>query len=227
MKCLCCNGEAHAPYQLCMHCIKVLREKCLVSMDFAGELQTTITRQDKRPADNQGGSAPTGEKPLVFNAEASEVAWIMTHTLEYWCFRAALNPQEMRALLTFDDRRRAHWLAASVMLIARLEDADDAYDELVSLADLAVRACDIHTRRYLGPCMALLPDDGGFCTRDLYATGDTLTVTCPGCEAKTDVQDRRRVNQGRMRAVLYTAAKLEAALGELYGIKVKATRIRV
>ncbi|WP_043825022.1 hypothetical protein [Rhodococcus opacus] len=210
-----------------MHCVKVLRDKLNLTAELATDLQITVTRQDKRPDDNQGGGAPTGEKPLVFNAEASEVAWIMTHTLEYWTFRAAMNPTEMRQLLTADDALRARWLSRSVLLIARLEDADDAYDELVTLTELTLRAVDIHTRRYLGPCMAMYPDDGGFCTRDLYATGDQVTVTCPACTALTDVDTRRRTNQQRMRAVLYTAAQLEAALGELYGIKVRATRIRV
>ncbi len=129
----CTRCGAPAERTLCWACIGRLSKTLEKLVWLVGELQVDVTRQSRgAPPIRRSG----GETPLVFDAGASEAAWVLESTLRAWAseltsWSGYVSPQEI-----------ADWLLLHVLDLADLEGAADCLEEMESAVELALSHVD-------------------------------------------------------------------------------------
>jgi hypothetical protein len=175
---------------LCGGCTAQLKATLDSLPDLAAELDTTITRQ---AVTTQRGGPRAAEKPLPFNAAASEAAWVLRNTLSGWARviaeevlagaenglgtinGAIRSPRKGDAVTT---AQIALWLSAHLEQLRHHQAAGEAHDEIRGAAQAAQRAIDHPRNRHqfpVGPC----PDCGAHLTAYLRRD-EPPVITCDG-----------------------------------------------
>lgn len=204
----CQHCSAPAEVSLCWECTRLLGEKLRSTLWLADELQVDVTRQAVKSAGSEGRAAET---PLVFGAEASEAAAVLTNTVAVWL--ADLDPAE--ALTT--DCQRVTYLIAHVLDIARLPDAGVCLDDFIGVVELGMRVVDRPPERtYLTDCG---------CGRRVCARDEDLVVEC-ACGCEFDVSDHRAANRTGARDMLVSAREASRLLGDVYGRNLDPATVR-
>lgn len=96
--------------------------------------------------------------------------------------------------------------------IVREAWAPDMLDELLDVERRLVRLINRPADRwYAGKCSAT-DETGNYCPTELYATVDRGTVTCPSCDTRHDVAERRDFLLAEAKDYLVTATEAAGAL---------------
>ena len=178
---------------LCGTCTQQLRATLDGIPDLAAELDTTITRQAVL---GEKGGPRAAEKPLPFNVQASEAAWVLRNTLGGW---ARVLDTEMplggpgrglepisgpsgstRQGSQITTAAIARYLATRIEALRHHQAAGEAHDEIRTAVASAQRAIDhpaIRHSFHVGPC----PDCDGQLRAYLPADRDQSPyMTCDG-----------------------------------------------
>lgn len=160
---------------------------------IVGELEVTITRQDRVAAERHGGRS--AERPLPFNLRASDKASDLNTTINAWALDTSRLGEDERDQLSehhhTDTTAVAGWLARNLHTLRQHEEAGQAHDEITNAIREAKRAIDRPLERvFAGPCGE--PIDGApDCREDLYAAPGKAHATCKACGSHHDMAQRR------------------------------------
>ena len=177
---------------LCGTCTQQLRATLDSVPSLVDELDTTITRQAVL---GEKGGPRAAEKPLPFNVQASEAAWVLRNTLGGWA-RVIAEEATVGAETRLETingpsgypRRGAEiptpqiasWLTAHLEQIRHHQAAGEAHDEIRTAVQSAQRAIDhpqIRHTFHVGPC----PDCDGQLRAYLPADRDQSPyMSCDG-----------------------------------------------
>jgi transcription elongation factor Elf1 len=159
-----------------------------------GELDTVLTRQ-ARYSDAEGRGC--SEKALPFNANASEIGWVLRNTLSTWC--RIIAEERGRVLPTADNPPTvAGWLLHHVEWLRHHRAGAEAIEEITSAVHAVRKAVDRPAERiYAGPCA----DCGG----DMYGKPDAASVECRPCGLSYDVAEMRDWMRAQVYGRLVTA----------------------
>jgi len=178
-----------------------------------GDLDTVLTRQAHySDAEGRGGS----EKALPFNANASEIGWVLRNTLTTWC--RLIGEERGRVLPTADNPPAvAGWLLGHVEWLRHHRAGAEAVEEITSAVHAVRKAVDRPAERiYAGPCA----DCGG----DMYGKPGATSVHCRPCGLDYDVAEMVEWMRNEARGRLVTA-KEGAVLLSRFGLTTTRNRI--
>ncbi|WP_148310196.1 hypothetical protein [Nocardia otitidiscaviarum] len=230
---------------LCWDCCRELRNRLETIAWLAGELDITLTRQDRigTPGGRVSGSV---DKPLPFHTAASEAAWVLRNTITTWVrelcesraidyvplgfvdtlFVGPLRPGERYVPRGYVETTSgaARWLAHHATSIALSDCAAEAYDEITDAMRAAMRVIDRPPgRMFVGPCGA--PISNGECATDIYVSPGREHARCPDCGTTHSVTERREQLQQQVRGLLGTAAELARLLPWIMNAPITRKRI--
>lgn len=201
--CLRCGSPTGDDGSLCRTCtFKLSADLREVPTYLWAELQITITRQDKlMPTSDR----PGGEKPMVWNENASQVAWELQATLNAWCLDVSRLGEDERDLLApipqHDVPELARWLVRNMHTLRQHGEAGTCFEEIVDAIRRGRRAIDRpenRTRFQVGPCPETVED--GACDGEVWAfiptSEDKISfMKCLGCGAEWDTTQWLRVGR--------------------------------
>ena len=188
--------------------LRLLRKRLETAAWLAGQLELTITRQSQTGNPYKDGGK-SNETPLMFDDRASEAAWVLRQTLS--AHAVEISALEVGAS-TADIARRLH------ELVVHITDPN-ALEEITSAVDLGLVAIDQPPCRiYLGDCE---------CGSRLYGDPEQQQIECGRCGETHDPKQRRALNAVRGREIPVTATEAAKYLGEVCGVMITASRIRV
>jgi hypothetical protein len=189
----------------CQHCTDRL-ERALGDVPALWEqLDVVLTRQARYSTPEGRG----GDKALPFNAEASEIGWVLRNTLATWC---KLIAEERGWDLPEDHPAKiAGWMLKHLTWLRHQRAGHQAIEEITSAVNAVRKAVDRPAERlYAGPCKE--------CGTDLYGKPGAAEVTCKTCETVSAVVDQKtwmgaiietRLVTGREASVLLAWAGME------------------
>lgn len=170
-----------------------------------------------------------GHRASATLAPGSQLKWDTWNTTVAWCRTVMEDQPELHGPactdclhLTCNAIRRRRWprktlpsminyLARQFRLVLSEEWAPVMFDEFRDLERRLGRMINRPPDRwYAGKCSAV--DAHGQCTVDLYATADRGVITCPGCETRHDVGERREILLAEAKDYLVTATEAAGAL---------------
>ena len=202
---------------------------------LAAELDVTLARMDRLGAQVGGRTPASIEKPLPFNAHASEKAWKLRNTLSGW---VRVIAEETGADLPVDTLAdMARWLRPRVGWLRHHKAGGEAVDEIEDAVKDARRAIDRKPDLwYAGPCNAAIDSadacecschiSGAFsrpcdvpggcgmghrtdsCDAELYAHPGAYNVICRDCGTIYDVAARREWLFDALSDQLFNAAEM-------------------
>lgn len=189
--------------------LRLLRKRLETAAWLAPQLELNITRQVQSGNPYKDGGK-SNETPLVFDDRASEAAWVLRQTL---LAHASEMYEELAAgMSTVDLARGLH------RNVVAIQDPN-ALDEITSAVDLGLKIVDRPVCRiYLGDCE---------CGQRLYGDPEESEIECGRCGAKHEPQARREMNAIRGREIPVTATEAAKYLGEVCGVMMTASRIRL
>ncbi|WP_238815621.1 hypothetical protein [Nocardia brasiliensis] len=207
---------------------------------LAHQLQITLTRRDKLGGPYRDGGR-TSERPLAYNAEASDAAWVLRDTLRVWTeelsthigiafapvwthhraeFIGPLRPGEKRLPTSYRPTAvdYAGWLAHHIARLQQLPDAARLQDEIAYACRAAAFTVDRREGAvFAGPCPCGV---GG-----LFGRRDSDRLHCRSCGAKV----ARRENDVRVYEQLgqrfLPASDMVIAVQAALGVAVSRKRI--
>ncbi|PRX90844.1 hypothetical protein [Allonocardiopsis opalescens] len=219
---------------VCTPCIAELRRALGRVPELAAELDTAVTRGDRMGGGS--GGRRSAEAPLVFNAGASEVGWVLRNALVTWvrvlanaygedqpprrpprygpvCRRCAhASCAEIRrggAGLPEDNLpAMAGWLSARAERVRLHEAGGECVDEVLAALAEVLPVLDLPVERaYVGPCAS--------CGADLYTRPGAPTATCRDCGHAHDADARLGLLHRWADAHLGTAAEVAGAVSRM------------
>jgi hypothetical protein len=171
-----------------------------------------------------GVTSRSATTPLPYHESASQLLWTVRNTLSVWC-QTIYQANPRYAAPHGGSPELAHWLATSLLGIARHPEVAKLRDEIAWLTEQVRDAVDIAPLRvYLGECGAQC--GGRECTDPIYALPSHTTVSCRACGAVYDVVDRRTELLSSAEDHLAPAGEICRALSTL-GAPLSLRRIRV
>lgn len=199
--------------------IRMLEAKLIAAQWIWEELQVAVTRQSKMAAPYRTGGK-SSEHPTMFDTTASEAAWVLRNTLRQWATEVACDCRvpyvKCDTVFPGDVKELAGWMVSRVI---RFIPHPEALDEICAAVDLGLRVIDRPpVRIYLGDCD---------CGARLYGDPDADEMSCWRCAFEHDPKTLRDRNIQRGGELLVTAKEAARYVGELYGIRLTANRIRV
>jgi hypothetical protein len=192
-----------APLTLCWDHTKQLGKALTTLVWLIPEVQVEVTRQTKKELPVRRAE---GDMPLVFDCEASEVAWIIDNTVRAWAEEVGCAPTAAEL------RRR-------VIDLAQLLNAPQCLTEMQQAVKLGFRQVDRSpVRLYIGDCE---------CGQRVYARiDDEHTETeCRGCGETYNIEASRQKNQEYGRDYQVTAREAVQYLGAVHGRQLTVDRI--
>jgi len=191
------------------------------------ELDTTLTRQHKI-GKGVGIVVRAGEKPVPFHEAASEIKWVLDHTIDSWAgemcrvYTHITRPAPVTAQV-------ALWLSTMPSLLAEHPLAGQMYDEITYATREVWRVIDRGRERiYAGPCDGLgvvQDNEQEPCLTDLVADPEWTVVTCQGCGRQYDVTRRRQWMMHDLQNYLGSSAKVSLIVATM-GVTISAATIR-
>lgn len=194
---------------LCTKCLREIYKQLTSLAVLVVQLQVTVTRQAKTGVQQPGGG--NGEKPLMFDDNASEIAHAVQVYADYWFLRSG-GPRG--DLSTF---QRVLWLREKRAQLAQDQLIGECVHQLENLLSLAWDAVDHKpVRIYLGRCE---------CGWEMFEYADAGVYECR-CGKRHMVDTRRHENLRNAQILMVTAEQAILYLGDVFGIRIKITRIR-
>ena len=197
---------------ICSHCSWLLERELgdvgALGQHLAAELDVALSRQ-VRIGGGSGGRR-SAEKPLPYDATASEALAVLRSTLVAWVrVLAEESPDVKWPADTLDSM--AAWLLSRMPELASHEAAAEAFDELTSAVANARRAVDRPVSRiFAGIC----GQDG--CPGSVYGRPGREWARCDTCGASFEVATRHEEMRADLDGRLFTAAEI-ATLGVYLG----------
>ncbi|MEJ9078836.1 hypothetical protein WKY82_10480 [Gordonia malaquae] len=151
-----------------------------------------------------------GDRPLEFNATASDVAHEALGTLRVWaehiCQHSAVKwPGEQRIA------EWARWLDRHLIDLAKTEEAPQAVDEIGDVHRRIMRVIDLPpVPEFVGPCQA--PKEGSARCGGVYCAKGRETLHCRTCDVDIDIPTVRAATEAMMSVRRFTKAELRVAL---------------
>jgi hypothetical protein len=213
----------------CTACVEQTRTNLDYVAANAGELETTLTRQD-RVSSGTGGRA-SAETPLPINLHASDVGHRLRNTLSTWTRLVAeergttldeafpscsgddgswCTHKRCRDSRLVSNKDMASWLKDRLGWIAHREWGPECFDQLSRCAVELQRAIDSPP-----PMIALGKCDRENCGGELRAHPEAAFVKCPKCRDPYDVAKRKAVLLDRANHIQRGAASLARILTAL------------
>lgn len=190
---------------------------------LAEELQVTRHRLSISGSTDGRG---TGETPLPFHEEASELAWTIANTLGTWVRMFEESNTHLNPWDGDTPAEAAEWLAKYPALLAMHPAADELHDELVWLPTEVRRIVDSAPDRILlGPCGAVY--EGVECTDEISGRKDQVVVRCRTCGAEFSGFERWEALKDKVRDTLATATEISGWIAQMYGKVIKVDTVRV
>lgn len=180
------------------------------------ELTLTATRQVR----GSGGGDPGGEAPrgLVFAWNSSDLAWVLTNTLQVWVVELAGQPLDPRIHAVGQNRELAGYLLASRNRMRTHAKAEQLHDEITwCIRQVKTAIFGPGPLTSLGPCEE--------CEHALRSTALQKVMSCPRCGREYNVIERRRLLLDRARGTLLTAAELSRVMPELLGDQLRELKV--
>jgi len=189
----------------CIACVDQTKTNLEYVAANAGDLETTLTRQD-RVSSGTGGRA-SAETPLPINLHASDVGTRLRNALSTWTrlvaeergitlaeafppctggdgswctHKACRDPQYV------SNKDMASWLADRLGWIAHREWGPECFDQLSRVAVDLGRAIDSPP-----PMISLGTCDADGCDGELRAHQEATFVKCPKCRESYDIAKRK------------------------------------
>lgn len=211
-----CHNDAE-DYPLCFECVKLLGSLVKSLKEYADELETQITRQDRGAPTVGGGS---GEPKLAYDHDASQARDGLEIILAHW-FAASTDPEAHAKLQGHTQERRIDillaWFRHHCVYLGRSAGGPEILADLDQALNQAQRAVDRkNTKVWIGNCG---------CGKPVMAfPKQQATVQCE-CGAEYDPQGSRRdlrVLGGQQVVTIRQAQKL----GEVWGRKINPSTVR-
>lgn len=199
-----------------------------------GELDVTISRQDRVPIASNG-------RPADPDDDSDPGLGTIAHTRNPVGWRAVNAADDLANCLTSWARavtneripwgsgnpasRAARILLSNVPAIRRHKAVKELVEGVHDGIAAAWRAVDrASEKRYLGICRVVYEDQE--CTEEIWASRWAGTATCKVCGITHDVAERRAKMLDHMEDVILSVKDASYVLGELGGIKVSQASIR-
>lgn len=202
-----CSRPAHDGWTLCdQHAWEL--ETALGDIPALNEeLNTTLSRQT---ASGQRHGARSTEKPLAFDAGASEATYVLRNTLVGWVRDLLPDPTPGNDWPADRVDAMARWLLARIDQLRTHPAAEQLVDEIGAAVRECTRAIDRRAAMvYAGTCA---------CGEGLYAAVGRANVACRGCGARHTVADCLEALRASLYDRLLSAAeiaRMAAYLGDL------------
>ena len=203
--------------------IGVLRTQLTELRDWVcTELDHTITRQVAY-ADANDTPHRSDDPVLVFNEDASNIAYDLLGTLRAWCEHICTQRN-----ITWPGHQRSTGYAAFIINhiidLALTEDAQQAADEIKDVWKRTKRIIDRpQPLEFAGPCQSDLP---GVACDGVYVKPGTEQKQCRGCGVTCDVQKMQLAMRSEVAERHYLAAELATAMSIVTGEKIPRERVR-
>lgn len=205
MNCVVCTQPSPNAY-LCSMCGSDLSRDLKDAVDLAGELETTICRQDRIGGGNEGRRS--AERPLPWKEPASEASYILVNVLTTWARDLAETRQ-----ITLDVvgiAGVAQWLHDRVDWLRQHQAAEELFGEILDAVRQARRAVDRPAvLPYVGRCLE--------CQAHMYARMDKPSVTCKECSHVHDTEKLREALFDAIAAKNLTLSELSRYLPSWLG----------
>ncbi len=229
------------PNYICTQCARYLHRDLRAVEWLTRQLQVTLTRRDQLGGPYSDGGHAT-EKPLVFNASASEAAFALRDTLGAWATEVAAHigieftpvwathPADLVGPLRPGERRMrrnyrptspdyAAFLVHYAAHIPQMPDAAMCADEIAYAVALATRTIDKRELAvFCGPCPHC--DDGG-----LFGKRDAEHLHCRGCGARVAREDNDVSVSGEIQRRLFTAGDIAIIVESSTGLQITSKRV--
>lgn len=193
-----CGSEVQSAY-ICRTCTGRLRRDLQRLADLWGDSENVLTRQTATGSGGKTGKGSTKTAPLPFDANASEVRWMVENAVTTWVRDIAGDdiPDTVRDVPT-----AALWLSQNAQKIAGVPQGPEALDELTDTYRQIVRLVDRpESPVYLGTHA---------CGSDVWAKSHHNYKTCD-CGEVLDLGEMRGQATLRARQVWATAREICAA----------------
>lgn len=188
---------------ICSHCTWLLERELgdvgALGQHLAAELDVALSRQ-VRIGGGSGGRR-SAEKPLPYDATASEALAVLRSTLVAWVRILVDDESQPWPADTLDGM--AAWLLARSSEIASHEAAPEAFDEITSSVANARRAVDRPVSRvFAGIC----GHEG--CQGRVYGRPSRQVARCEECGWSHDLEERRQAMLDELDDRLFTAGEI-------------------
>lgn len=198
----------------CVSCRDQLERDLAEVPAYSAELETALSRQTAMGDRNGGRSA---DKPLPYDAGASEALTVLRSTLVGWVRVAVEEDDAAWPADTLDAMsqlllRRISWLRGHPA-------GAEAVEEVAAAMRLARRAVD-------RPADQLFAGVCGECREALYARQEATTVVCRTCSLEYDVDTLQADLKARLEDVLATAGEISGLCKRMFGEWVTTAMIR-
>lgn len=203
-----CDGQPHRGWTICRTCASTLER----DLAHVPALQAELEMQTARVASRDHGPATkAAERPLPFDARASERTWLLRNTLTGWV--RDLEPDPHRGPRdTLADLAR--WLITRHSDLIVHPAAGDACSEIHYAVTQAWRVVDAPPERvFLGACTE--------CSADLFAPVDATVVRCRDCTTEHDPADLRDALTAKLDGHLVTATEFAGYAVRYLGVNPK------
>lgn len=225
--CQVCTAPTGDAGRLCRTHTDDLARELRSVRNLAADLEVTISRQDRIAPERHGGRS--AEKPMPFNAHASEKATVLNATTNAWALDVSRLGEDERDPLAehhySDTAAVAAWLARNLSTLRQHPEAGQAYDEVTHAIREARQAVDRPRELvFAGQCLEEY-DDGQVCREDLYAARGKTTATCRVCGARHDMQLRREWMLGSIEDQVAYSGLLAGLVSNL-GVQIGSSTIR-
>lgn len=200
----------------CSRCRDAFRRTLRGIPELLRELNITLSKQDRIGAGSAGGSRPVGhEAPLFYKSHASEardalvaqgvVRWARI-VKDHFVDLLVQVPDELDALVAGLPTDPVALLIALTDRAANYQWFGDMANEINRLVESAEAAIDLAQQRLeAGRCDS--------CDTRMAGRMDSPTVTCPGCGAVYQVEERQQQLYAAAQICEVTAAQAEVFLG--------------
>ncbi len=174
------------------------------------ELELQLTRQTAGGGEKAGGRS-SGEKPMPFDDSAAVAIRRLTRVLSRWAGKVDTEGYSQSMVKNAD------------RLLDNLGDLFPfplAHNEITAAVENAVEVIDKRRDRiFLGDC----PSDGSA----IYGDPEEVWAECPRCNLRVDVEAVRSRNIQRGQNMLATAEMARRYIGEVEGIQLRPSRVKV
>jgi hypothetical protein len=225
---ICHKPEAQA--FACPTCTSEMRTWLVELAGHAADLQEAVLPRLTSRRGERVQVLGTGETPMPYDPDASEVEWILHNTLVA-IVRSLCEDRGITYPGVDRSSSLAHWLSRNVEAIALSPDALETYDLIRHLAvgshgeeerwrrSIVLSIVDVPpTRVWMGRCDTTI--EGRPCAQDVRAALDDVSVRCSGCQVTHNVAEFQARVLTAMAGQLATAPEI---LGYLRGAVKPAT----
>lgn len=191
--CTVCTAPTADAIFLCRAHESLLVERLREVPGLVGDLEVTVTRQNRTVAERHGSRSTTA--PLPWNEHAAQAAATLAAALNDASLLVGGIEQDERdplgGVAVYDSANLARWLARNMVTLRRAPEAGELFATLDDAITVARRATDRPIEHvFAGPCRTAL-SDGRCCRGDVYGRPGASEARCDDCGARFDAAERR------------------------------------